>query len=170
LSVTALLLFLLLKPGLYATLDTPEGKITFELYEKYTPRSVLAFARLAQPPRLHFNGATFHRIIREEMIQAGGKECGLRIRDEVLPGLRFDRPGRVAMANAGPDTGGCEFFITSGVVSRWNNLYSIFGQVVEGQDVVDRINKSRLEGERPLHPVTINSVRLFRTYTQPPAQ
>lgn len=167
--LAAFLLFLALKPGLYATLDTAQGKITFELYEKYTRNSVKMFTSLALPPKSHFNGAVFHRVIREEMIQAGGN-CGLAIRDEILPGLRFDRPGRVAMANAGPDTGGCQFFITSGSVPRWNGTYSIFGQVVEGQDVVDHINKAPVHGDAPDAPVKINAVRIFRIYSQPPAQ
>src|SRR5947209_3279157 len=162
-TVAALLLLIALKPGLYASLDTTQGRIIFELFEKYTPNTVKTFVSLAQRPKSLFNGAQFHRVIREEMIQAG-KSCGIQIRDELLPGLRFDRPGRVAMANAGPDTGGCQFFITSGTVSRWNGQYTIFGQVVEGQDVVDRINKARGHGDEPDHPVTINSVTILRTY------
>lgn len=150
-----------LKPGLYAVFDTAEGVFTTVLYEKYAPNSVRTFVSLAAKPRSFYNGAVFHRVVREELIQAGG-DCGIRIADEILVGLRFDQPGRLAMANAGPNTGGCQFFITSGSVPRWNGSYAIFGQVIEGQDVVDRINKGHLRGDQPVNPVRINSVTIRR--------
>ena len=105
-----------LKPGLYAVLETSGGTITAELYEKYTPRAVNNFVGLATgtkawwDPRVKgwvkrpmYNGIKFHRIVREQMIQSGdptglgSHNCGFTIRDEYLPGLRFDRPGRATM-------------------------------------------------------------------------
>lgn len=171
-----------LKPGLYAVFDTSEGVITAQLFEKYTPVAVKTFVGLAEgtkpwhDPKTHswvkrpmYNGITFHRVVREEMIQSGdptgrgNHDCGFTIRDEFLPGLQFDRPGRLAMANTGkPDSGGCQFFITEQAVMRWNNNYTIFGQVVGGQDVVHRINVKPLYGERPVEPIMLKSVAIKR--------
>jgi peptidyl-prolyl cis-trans isomerase A (cyclophilin A) len=171
-----------LKPGLYAVFDTAEGVITAQLYEKYTPVTVRNFVALAEGTkpwrdpktgnmvsRPLYNGITFHRIVREEMIQAGdptgvgSHNCGVTIRDEFLPGLRFDQPGRLAMANTGqPDSGGCQFFITDQVMTTWNGKYTIFGQVVSGFDVEGRINRKPLYGDRPVDKVQLNSVTIQR--------
>ncbi|HVW85171.1 MAG TPA: peptidylprolyl isomerase [Bryobacteraceae bacterium] len=175
-----------LKPGLYAVFDTSEGRITAELFEKYTPIAVKNFVGLAQgtkpwrDPKTHawvrrpmYNGITFHRIIREEMIQSGdptgtgAHDCGFTIPDEFLPGLPFDRPGRLAVANTGrPNSGACQFFITDGAVMRWNNTYTVFGQVVEGTEVVHAINRKPLMGDRPEKPVILRSVTILRISRQ----
>jgi cyclophilin family peptidyl-prolyl cis-trans isomerase len=174
------------KPGLYAIFDTSEGVIKAELFEKYVPIAVANFVGLAQGTkpwldpktgkfvrRPMYNGLTFHRIIREEMIQTGdptgtsAHNCGITIPDEFLPGLKFDRPGRLAVANSGkPDSGACQFFFTDQAVPRWNNAYTIFGQVVEGQEVVHAINIKPLIGERPEVPVILRSVSLERVPKQ----
>jgi cyclophilin family peptidyl-prolyl cis-trans isomerase len=171
-----------LKPGLYAVFDTSEGEITAELYEKYTPIAVKTFVGLATgthpwvSPTLKkwvkgpmYDNITFHRVVRDEMIQSGdptGKgnhNCGFTIHDEILPGFRFDRAGKLAMANAGsPDSGGCQFFITADAVPQWTGTYTIFGQVVEGQDVVRRINHAPVKDEKPLDPVALRHVRIVR--------
>jgi cyclophilin family peptidyl-prolyl cis-trans isomerase len=171
-----------LKPGLYAVLDTSEGTIMAELYEKYTPLAVSNFVGLAMGTkpwkdpktgkfvrRPLYSGITFHRIIRDDMIQTGdptgtgSHDCGINLRDEFLPGLKFDRPGRLAVANTGrPDSGACQFFITEQPVPHWNNNYTIFGQVVQGQDVVHRINIKQLIGEKPATPVILKSVTIER--------
>jgi cyclophilin family peptidyl-prolyl cis-trans isomerase len=164
-----------LPPGLYAVFHTAEGEITAKLYEKYTPIAVKNFVALAQGTKTWFDAETrtmvkrplydnitFHRVIPGEMIQAG-PSCGVRIRDEFLPGLRFDRRGRLAVANTGdPDTGGCGFFITTDAVRRWNDKYTIFGEVVAGQDVVDKIGRSPVRGEKPVDPVKLTSVSIQR--------
>jgi len=175
-----------LKPGLYAIFDTSEGPITAVLYEKYTPIAVKNFVGLAEGTkpwldpktrtfvkRPMYNGITFHRVVREEMIQSGdptgvgNHNCGFRIRDEFLPGLRFDRPGRLAVANTGqPDSGGCQFFITEEAVPSWDNHYTIFGQVVAGQEVVNRINRVPVRGDRPVTTVMLKSVRIERVGKQ----
>ena len=171
-----------LKPGLYAFFETDKGEFSAELYEKYTPKAVSVFIGLAQGvrpwydpetktmvKRRLYDGVTFHRVIREEMIQAGDPtgtgthNCGTRLSDEFLPGLRFDRAGKLAIANTGePNSGGCQFFITVGPVNRWDGKYTIFGQIISGQKVVDEINKGAVAGDKPLHPVTIQSVKIRR--------
>lgn len=171
-----------LKAGLYAVFDTSEGSFTAELYEKYTPISVRTFVGLAQGTRAWldpktrtavkrplYDGVTFHRVLRHEMIQAGdptatgSHNCGFTIRDEYLPGLKFDRPGRLAMANSGtPDSGGCQFFVTGQAMPQWNDNYTIFGQVVLGQDVVMEISRKPLKGEKPVQPVTLQHVGIMR--------
>ncbi len=170
------------KPGLYAVFDTSMGTFTAQLFEKDTPHTVRNFVALAQgvqpwiDPETHkpvkrplYNGISFHRVVLGEMIQSGdptGKgthNCGYTIRDEFLPGLRFDHAGKLAMANTGqPDSGGCQFFVTVGPMPMWDNKYTIFGQVVEGQDVVDKINHVRTRSEKPVDPVMLNSVTIER--------
>ncbi len=170
------------KPGLYAVIETSEGTITAELYEKYTPVSVGTFVGLATgrkawyDPSLKkmvnrpmYNGTIFHRVVREQMIQAGDPtglgthNCGFTIRDEFLPGLMFDRPGRLGIANTGRDnSGACQFFITDQAMPSWNQHYTVFGQVVEGQAVVTRINRVKVKGEKPVVPVVIKSVLVRR--------
>lgn len=175
-----------LKPGLYAIFDTSEGLIKAELFEKYTPVAVANFVGLVQGTkpwrdpktgefvrRPMYNGLTFHRIIRDQMIQAGdptgtsAHNCGITIRDEFLPGLRFDQPGRLAVANTGkPNSGACQFFFTEQPVPQWNSQYTIFGQAVEGLDVIHAINRKPLIGDRPEHPVILKSVTLQRISKQ----
>ncbi|MDQ1468722.1 MAG: peptidyl-prolyl cis-trans isomerase [Bryobacterales bacterium] len=171
-----------LKPGLYAVFDTSEGTITAQLYERYTPLAVKNFVGLATGSkpwwdpkakafvkRPMYNGITFHRIVREQMIQSGDPtglgthNCGFTLRDEFLPGLRFDGPGRLAVANTGqPDSGACQFFITDQMMPSWNGKYTVFGQVVQGQDVVGKINRVRTFNEKPLEPVLLKSVSIRR--------
>src|SRR5947209_58873 len=141
-----------LEPGLYAVIQTSMGNITAELFEKETPVTVANFIRLArgtQPwldPKTHqpvrrplYDDITFHRVIPDFMIQTGdptgvgNHNCGFMLQDEIVPGLKFDRPGRLAMANIGqPNSGGCQFFITETPQPALNaNHHTIFGQVVE---------------------------------------
>jgi cyclophilin family peptidyl-prolyl cis-trans isomerase len=169
-------------PGLYAVFHTSEGDITARLYEKETPMAVKVFVGLAQgtqpwlDPETHkqvkrplYDGITFHRVIRDDAIQAGdptGKgthNCGIRQRDEILPGLRFDRGGKLAVANTGqPDSGGCQFFITNNAEPQWNGKYTIFGVVVAGQEVVSKIAHVPTKDEKPLTPVKLTSVTIER--------
>jgi peptidyl-prolyl cis-trans isomerase A (cyclophilin A) len=171
-----------LKPGLYAIFNTSEGEIRALLYEKEVPITVKNFIGLAQgtKPWLDpqtkmlvrkplYENMTFHRVIPEIMIQTGdptGKgthNCGVRIPDEFLPGLQFTGSGRLAMANTGKDdSGGCQFFITDGPMTQWNNHYTIFGQVVSGQNVVTKINRLPAKDEKPLQPAMLNSVSIVR--------
>lgn len=168
--------------GLYATFNTSKGTIVAVLYEKYTPKSVENFVGLAQGTkawkdpktgamvkRPMYNNLTFHRVLRGQMIQSGdptgtsAHNCGFTIPDEFLIGLLFDRPGRLAVANSGAqDSGACQFFITDDIVTPWNQKYTIFGQVVRGQNVVDAIAKGPLRGEKPIDPVQLINVTIER--------
>ena len=173
--------------GLYAIFYTSMGNITARLYEKDTPITVENFVALAQgtkatlDPKTRtmrkaplYDNITFHRIVMGEMIQSGdptgtgSHNCGFTIRDEFLPGLRFDRAGALAMANTGqPDSGGCQFFITDGPMRVWDGKYTVFGAVVEGQDVVSRINRVPVRGDRPVSPVRLITVTIERIGPEP---
>jgi len=171
-----------LKPGLYAIFNTSEGAITARLYEKDTPGAVANFVALAQGTkpwrdpktgamvrRPLYDNITFHRVIPGEAIQSGdptatgAHNCGVTISDEFLPGLRFSAPGRLALANNGnPDSGGCQFFITAQQMPFWNGKYTIFGEVVAGLDVVARISRMPVKGEKPVDPVKLINVSIQR--------
>jgi peptidyl-prolyl cis-trans isomerase A (cyclophilin A) len=170
-----------LEPGLYTTITTTMGPITLKLYEKESPITVRNFMDLAQGrkeftdpktkqrvKRPLYNGLTFHRVIPGFMIQGGDPEgTGMggtdEIPDEFAPNLSFDRPGRLAMANAGPRTGSSQFFITEGTPAHLNGRHTIFGQVVSGQAVVHRIATTpRDDSDKPLKPVRMVSVTFRR--------
>jgi cyclophilin family peptidyl-prolyl cis-trans isomerase len=176
-----------LKPGLYAVFQTSEGSITALLYEKATPIAVRNFVALAQGTkpwkdpktgamvkRPLYENLIFHRVLPGLMIQAGdptgrgSHNCGIRIPDEFLPGLRFDRAGKLAVANTGdPDSGGCQFFITTDSMSQWSGKYSIFGEVVSGLDVADKISHARVRGDRPVDPAKLIRVTIERIDAAP---
>ena len=173
--------------GLYAIFDTSMGSFTARLYEKDVPATVENFVALAQGTKATrnaktgamvkvplFQNITFHRILHGEMIQAGDPtgtgmhNCGVTIRDEFLPGLRFDSGGKLAMANTGePDSGGCQFFITASPMRSWDGKYTIFGNVIEGQDVVSKISHVPIHGEKPVSPVKLNGVSIERVGPPP---
>jgi peptidyl-prolyl cis-trans isomerase A (cyclophilin A) len=173
--------------GLYAIFDTSEGIFKARLYEKETPKAVNTFVGVAtgtQPTldpatrkavrRRLYDGIVFHRVVRGEMIQAGdptgtGKHpCGLTNPDEILPGLRFSVAGKLAVANTGqPNTGGCQFFITVNAMGSWNGQYTIFGYIVEGLEVVNRINRKPGRGDQPRDPVKLNRVTIERVGPMP---
>jgi peptidylprolyl isomerase len=111
----------------------------------------------------------------DEAVQAGSPDgtmtynCGLKIKDELLPGLKF-RAGSLAIANTGqPDSGGCGIFLTIGAMSTWNMKYTIFGQVVEGLDVLNKLDSVPVRDERPVNPPKLISVTVERI-GPPPAQ
>ncbi|MEE9234184.1 MAG: peptidylprolyl isomerase, partial [Candidatus Acidoferrales bacterium] len=159
-------------PGLYATLHTSKGKIVIRLFEDKTPMTVENFVQLAtgkKPWKDHtgkthrdepfYNGLLFHRVLPNFMIQTGahlpngGYRQSANIPDEFHPDLKFDRPGRLGMANAGPNTGSSQFFITHVATPHLNGKHTVFGQVVEGQDVVEAIgNAPRDANDRPKEP------------------
>jgi cyclophilin family peptidyl-prolyl cis-trans isomerase len=169
-----------LPPGLYATIQTSMGNITLRLFDKESPITVKNFTDLAMgrkeytDPRTRlksrkplYNGLTFHRVVPGFMIQ-GGDPLGSGgggtepIKDEFAPTLKFEEAGVLAMANAGPGTGSCQFFITVAPAPHLNGHHTIFGKVVEGQDVVNKIvNVPRL-GERPRTAVRIIRVSVRR--------
>lgn len=176
-----------LKPGLYAVFQTSEGVITARLYEKDTPIAVQNFVALAQGTKAWkdpktgamvkrplYENLIFHRVLPGLVIQSGdptatgSHNCGITIRDEFLPGLRFDRPGRLAVANTGvADSGGCQFFITTDVMTQWYGKYTIFGDVVSGLDVADKISHARVKGDRPVNPAKLVGVTIERIGPNP---
>jgi peptidyl-prolyl cis-trans isomerase A (cyclophilin A) len=171
-----------LKPGLYAIFHTSSGAITAVLYEKAAPIAVGNFVALAQGTkpwkdpktgamvkRPLYDNLIFHRVMPGIMIQsgdptgAGSHNCGITIPDEFLPGLKFDRAGRLAVANTGaPDSGGCQFFITTDIMVQWSGKYTIFGDVVSGLEVADKISHGRVHGDRPVSPVKLVGVTIER--------
>jgi peptidyl-prolyl cis-trans isomerase A (cyclophilin A) len=173
--------------GLYAVFATSEGNFTAKLYEKETPRSVENFVALAEgtkawkDPKTHamvkrplYDNLEFYRVMPSEMIQSGsatgttGFDCGVSVRDEFLPGLMFDRAGKLAVANSGgPDSGGCQFFITAGPMRSWDGKYAVFGLVVKGLEVVQKIATAPVHDEKPLAPVKLLSVTIMRIGAEP---
>ena len=171
-----------MKPGIYAHFDTTEGRFTVRLFEKEAPKTVANFVGLAEgskefkdpktgaPTRRPFyNGIIFHRVIDGFMIQGGDPlgqgygGPGYQFADEFHPSLKHDRPGLLSMANAGPNTNGSQFFITLAPTPHLDKRHSIFGEVVEGLDVVQKIGHVKTDrNDRPLTPVVMNSVTIER--------
>jgi len=149
-------------PGdLYAVFQTSRGNIVVKLFEKEAPKTVANFIGLATgkqewvDPRNGqkskaklYDGTVFHRVIPQFMIQGGDPlgtgtgGPGYRFEDEFQSGKKFDRPGLLAMANAGPNTNGSQFFITEVPTPHLNNRHTIFGEVVKGQDLVPQIARA----------------------------
>ena len=177
------------KPGLYWTLETDKGKIACKLYEAEAPVTVrtmvgLAIGKLSyvHPEtkqvlrRKFFDGLTFHRVIPNVMIQGGDllgtgvghpEGPGFSYKNEIVPSLKFDMPGRLAMANGGPDTNGSHFFITEAPYSSFNGHYTIWGQC-DNVDVVKAIARvPRDPGDMPLTPVHIQHVVVERVGPTP---
>jgi cyclophilin family peptidyl-prolyl cis-trans isomerase len=147
-----------------ATLHTSEGTIEVELFPEDAPKTVANFTKLAGEG--FYDGLSFHRVIPDFMIQGGcpdGTGAG-------GPGYKFEDEfnqhkavkGSLAMANAGPNTNGSQFFIITAEATPWlDGKHTVFGQVTSGQDVVDRIALvDRAGRDRPLTPVTIDSIDL----------
>ncbi|MDX1995189.1 MAG: peptidylprolyl isomerase [bacterium] len=122
---------------------TEVGPVYVDLFEDETPITVNSFVFLSQNG--YYNNTTFHRVIAEFMAQGGDPTAtgtggpGYQFQNEIVPSLVFDRPGILAMANAGPNTNGSQFFITTVPTPHLNGSYNIFGEVLEGQNVVDSI-------------------------------
>jgi cyclophilin family peptidyl-prolyl cis-trans isomerase len=136
-----------------ARMETDKGTMVIELFADKTPQTVNNFVFLARQG--FYDGIVFHRVIKDFMAQGGdptGRGTGgpgYRFADEFHPGLKHDKPGRLSMANSGPNTNGSQFFITH-VPTPWlDNKHSIFGQVVEGMDVLMSIP--------PRDPMNINA-------------
>ena len=168
---------------LTATLQTNEGRIVLRLLPDHAPKTVRNFVELAEGGRewTHprtgqrssgklYDGTIFHRVIPDFMIQGGDPlgtgtgGPGYQFADEFHPDLQFNRAGLLAMANAGPGTNGSQFFITT-VSTPWlNGRHTIFGEVIEGQDVVERISRLKTgSNDRPVEDVVIESVTIDRS-------
>jgi len=169
--------------GLYAIMQTSMGDVVIRLFEDRAPKTVENFVGLATGTREYtdpktgektkgnfYDGLIFHRVIENFMIQGG---CplgtgtggpGYSFEDEFDPKLSFDAPGYLAMANAGPNTNGSQFFITTVPTPHLNQKHTIFGSVVQGMDVVLNISKVRTDNRmnKPLTPVVIRHVAIER--------
>ena len=151
-----------------ATINTNMGVIVIDLLAASAPKTVNNFVFLAEDG--FYDGLIFHRVIENFMIQ-GGDPVGLgvagpgyKFEDETSPSDSFDRPGILAMANSGPNTNGSQFFITTVPTPHLNGNHTIFGMVVEGQDVADAISKvGKDQSSRPLQPVTIESITIQKS-------
>jgi peptidyl-prolyl cis-trans isomerase A (cyclophilin A) len=172
-----------LTPGTYAVFNTSEGKITVKLFEADAPVTVKNFIELAEGAKewTHpstrkkssdklYDGTIFHRVIPDFMIQGGDPAGtgmggpGYRFEDETKGSKHsFDKPGKLAMANSGPNTNGCQFFITVAPTTWLTGKHTIFGEVVEGQDIVNKISLvPRNAQDKPHKPVTIDSLTIER--------
>jgi peptidylprolyl isomerase len=150
----------------YAVVKTNMGTVVFRFFPKQAPLAVANFKGLAATG--YYKGVGFHRLIENFMIQggdptgtgSGGKSLwGAKFADEFSPELRFDRPGLLAMANAGPGTNSSQFFITVVPTPHLNNKHTIFGEVVEGMDVVNAIVKvPKSSAGKPNTPVTMDTI------------
>ena len=169
--------------GTYATIDTTMGKIVCRLFEKDAPNTVRNFTDLAQGkrdwsdnisgkkgPGPLYNGTIFHRVIPDFMIQGGCPQGtgrggpGYQFADEFHSSLKHSKPGMLSMANAGPNTNGSQFFITVAATPWLDNRHTIFGEVTEGYDVVEKISKlPRNASDRPKTDVKINTVTIERS-------
>jgi peptidyl-prolyl cis-trans isomerase A (cyclophilin A) len=172
-----------LAAGTYAVLSTTEGKITVRLFEAEAPITVKNFIELAEGAKewTHptsraksseklYDGTIFHRVIPDFMIQGGDPTGtgmggpGYTFKDETIGSPhKFDTPGKLAMANSGPGTNGCQFFITVAPTTWLTGKHTIFGEVVEGQEIVNKISKvSTGPGDKPRKPVVIESLTIER--------
>jgi cyclophilin family peptidyl-prolyl cis-trans isomerase len=171
-------------PGLYAIFDTSMGQIVVRLLEDKAPKTVENFVSLANGvkpsaeadgktmvKKRFYDGMIFHRVIRGFMIQTGDvkgtgdSDCGVApLADEIDPVLKFDVPGRLAMANLGqPNTAACQIFITVGPAQHLNGTFTIFGLVTSGQEIADKIaGVQTLNNAHPAIPVTLNKVTIER--------
>ena len=168
-----------LKDGLYADIQTNYGDMLAELYYKTTPGTVANFVSLAEGTntyvadslkgKRYYDGTKSHRVIKNFMLQAGDRTAtgegdpGYKFADEFVDTLRYTRKGQLGMANSGPATNGSQFFITE-VATDWLNFrHTIFGQVIQGEDVISKITSIKTGAQdRPVDPVVIKKVEIIR--------
>lgn len=169
-------------PGVYAQFNTSEGNFTVRLYEEEAPKTVENFVGLAEgtkewtDPRTsqkvktpYYDGTIFHRVIDGFMIQGGdplGQGIGgpgYNFADEFHAKARHNKAGILSMANRGPNTNGGQFFVTLGPTPHLDDRHSVFGEVVDGMDVIKRIGSVRTgDRDRPVTDVVINTVTIER--------
>lgn len=150
-------------PNSIVTMKTSKGTIKIRLFDDLVPATVKNFKDLIG--KGFYDGLVFHRVIKNFMLQGGCPEGsgrggpGYKFKDEFHPTLKHDRPGLLSMANSGPNTNGSQFFITT-VPTPWlDNKHAIFGEVIEGMDVVKAIENSPTgPGDRPAQEVKMEKV------------
>lgn len=180
--------------GVYAVLLTSAGTMVCELFPAQAPRTVENFIGLAEGTKEYtdpvtkrkikkhlYDGTIFHRVVKDFMIQGGDPlgtghgGIGYVFEDETSSGLKFDRPGRLAMSHPSGrrDMNGSQFFITEGAAPWLDNMHTIFGQLVEGDEVLKRIASGPVKGgfgedkDRPLAPVVLKKVEIVRVGVKP---
>lgn len=169
----------------YAVMVTSMGQLNLHLFAKEAPITVANFVNLAEgtreftdprsgqkAKRPYYNGTLFHRCIPEFMIQGGDPtgtgrgDPGYKFGDEFASGFKFDRPGLLAMANAGPGTNGSQFFVTEVPTPHLNNRHTIFGELVnttEGLDTIKKMSRApQNQSNKPLQAITLERVEIIR--------
>jgi len=167
--------------AVYAEFITTEGNFTIRLFDQEAPNTVANFVGLAEGTkewtdpksgqkvtRPYYNGLVFHRVIEGFMIQGGDPlgtgtgGPGYKFADEFSPKARHSKAGILSMANSGPSTNGGQFFITLAATPWLDNKHSVFGEVVDGLDVVKKIGSTPTSkpGDRPVKPITVQSVTI----------
>ncbi len=170
-----------LEKGTYAKIKTTLGDITIRLFKDKVPKTVENFVGLATGTKEYtdpktkekttgkfYDGIIFHRVIPGFMIQTGDPlgmgygGPGYQFEDEFHDDLKHSKPGILSMANSGRNTNGSQFFITHEPTPHLNNRHSVFGEVVDGMNVVNNIgNVDRDRSDKPLEPVVMNTVEIF---------
>ena len=173
-----------MKEGIFAVFTTPKGSIKIRLTHKETPGTVGNFVALAEgnlenshkeQGNPYYDGLTFHRVIENFMIQGGCPEGtgvggpGYQFDDEFHPELKHDKPGVLSMANAGPGSNGSQFFITHNETPWLDGKHTVFGFVIEGQDVVDQVAQGDLIESLVIErigdeAIAFNAVETFRVF------
>lgn len=169
-------------PGTYAILETSNGTMVVKLFEAEAPKTVANFIGLADgtkefhdaktgkaSKRPFYDGLVFHRVIPEFMIQGGCPlgtgtgDPGYKFGDEFHASLKHDKPGKLSMANSGPNTNGSQFFVTVAPTPWLDRKHTIFGEIVEGLDVAVKISQvARDSHDRPKQAVVLTAVRIER--------
>jgi peptidyl-prolyl cis-trans isomerase A (cyclophilin A) len=157
----------------FALFDTTEGAFKIRLFADHAPKTVENFVSLADGSKMgkrFYDGLIFHRVIPNFMIQGGCPEGsgrggpGYKFADEFHPSLRHSKKGILSMANSGPNTNGSQFFITVAETAWLDNKHTVFGEVVEGYDVVEKISKvPKNSQDRPTKDVQLRSVTIEKT-------
>src|ERR1700680_2504765 len=166
-----------------AVIDTTAGKLTCDLFPDKAPIGVANFVGLSKGTKVWtdsvsgkkktgvplYDGTIFHRVIPDFMIQGGDPkgdgtgDPGYKFKNETSPTVTFDRPGRLAYANAGPDTNGSQFFVTEVPYPSLNGKYTIFGQCDDAAvELVKKIARMATDGEKPLRPIKITHIETHR--------
>lgn len=169
-----------LRQGVYAEFNTSRGTFVAELYNDATPLTVANFVALAEGTnemvdstykgKKYYNGLTFHRVIKDFMIQGGDPKGdgsgnpGYRFPDEFVDSLKHTGKGILSMANSGPQTNGSQFFVTLKETPWLDGKHTIFGHVVMGQDIVDAmgLTETTKPGDKPVDPIIINEVNIIK--------